>query len=104
MVNNPIEPVYSIKMEIDPLKNEADLVNIEGEGRLHDERSIYDFISRSPFSMIIEDNPVMNDQGNFRIQYYLNGKTQLPESLYLECSLMLKEEKKVSVVIAAVSE
>jgi hypothetical protein len=31
-------------------------------------------------------------------------KTQLPESLYLECSLMLKEEKKVSVVIAAVSE
>ncbi|WP_185289028.1 hypothetical protein [Chryseobacterium lactis] len=91
-------------MEIDPLKNEAGLVNIEGEGRLHDERSIYDFIGRSPFSMIIEDNPVMNDQGNFRIQYYLNGKTQLPESLYLECRIMLKEEKKVSVVIAAVSE
>lgn len=104
VVSNPIEPVYSIKMEIDPLKNEADLVNIEGEGTLHDERSAYDFISRSPFSMIVEDNPVMNDQGNFRIQYYLNGKTQLPESLYLECSLMLKEEKKVSVVIAAVSE
>lgn len=102
VVNNPIEPNYSVRLEVDPLKNEYNLVNIEGEGKLNDERTVFDFMSRSPFPQIIEDDPVMNDQGNFRIQYYLNGDTLLPESLYLECSMMLEKEKKVSVVIAAV--
>lgn len=103
VISNPIEPNYNIRLEVDPLKNEYNLVNIEGEGKLNDERTVFDFMSRSPFPQMIGDDPVMNDQGNFRIQYYLNGDTLLPESLYLECSIMLKEEKKVSVVIAAVS-
>lgn len=102
VVNNPIEPNYKIQMEVDPLKNEYDLVNVEGKGKLYDERTTHDFISRSPFSLIIEENPVLNENGDFRIQYYLNGTTLLPESLYLECSIMLNEKKKISVAIAAV--
>lgn len=103
IVNNVIEPKYEVKLEIDPLKDEYDLVNIEGEGRLNDERTIYDFMNGAPFSLIIEDNPVMNHEGSFRLAYYLNGETLLSESLYLECSIDLEKEKKISVVIAALT-
>ncbi|AZA77534.1 hypothetical protein EG347_08415 [Chryseobacterium sp. G0186] len=104
VINNAMEPEYKILLEVDPLKDEYDLVNITGEGKLNDERTISDFIGGMPFSLIIEDHPKMNDAGNFRMQYYLNGETLLPETLYLECSIMLKEEKKISVVVTAISE
>lgn len=104
VVNNPIEPEYKIQIEVDPLKDEYDLVNIAGEGKLNDERTTSDFINNYPFSMIISDNPMMNNEGDFRMQYYLNGETFLPETLYLECSIMLTEEKKISVVVTAISE
>lgn len=104
IVENPIEPKFEIKLEIDPLKDDYDLINIEGHGTLKDERNIYDFINGSPFSFILEDNPIINDNGNFRIQYFLNGKTALPESLYLECDILLAEKKKISVVISNIEE
>ena len=68
--------------------------NAIGNGNLYDERCRYDFINGAPFSFIIEDNPIMSDDGNFRLQYYLNGETQLSESLYLECDINLEERKK----------
>ncbi|MCS3870945.1 hypothetical protein J3D55_003861 [Chryseobacterium ginsenosidimutans] len=104
IVNNAVEPNYQIELEIDPLKDEYDLTNIEGNGTLYDERSAYDFINKAPFSFIIEENPVMNKNGSFRIQYYLNGKTSLPESLYLECDIELEKKKKISVVIATLED
>ncbi|KFF03802.1 hypothetical protein [Chryseobacterium luteum] len=104
VVDNPVEPKYEIKLEIDPLKGESGLVNVEGEGKLNDERSVYDFINKAPFSMIIEDNPVMNQEGNFRIVYYLNGQNLLVKSMYLECDLQLEKKKKISVVIAMLTE
>jgi hypothetical protein len=104
VVDNPVEPKYKIKLEVDPLKGETGLVNIEGEGKLNDERSIYDFINKAPFSMIIEDSPVMNHEGNFRLVYYLNGQNLLIKSMYLECDIQLEKKKKISVVIAALTE
>lgn len=104
IINNPIEPKYKIHLETDPVKDEYDLVNIAGEGKLNDERSVSDLINEYPFSMIITDDPVINEEGYFRIQYYLNGETLLPESLYLECSIILLEEKKISVVVTAITE
>jgi hypothetical protein len=104
IVNNPIEPKYEIKLEVDPLKDEYNLINIEGKGRLNDERNTYDFMNRAPFSLIIEDEPVMNHEGSFRIAYYLNGETLISESLYLECDIDLEQKKKISVVIAAPAE
>ncbi|MFC3158880.1 LysM domain-containing protein [Chryseobacterium arachidis] len=100
VIQNPKEPNYEITFEIDPIKDEHDLVNITGNGKLHDERSVYDFISGTPFSFIIEDHPVMNDKGDFRIKFYLNGKTYFPESLYLECDILLQEKKKIAVSIS----
>ncbi|MCX8533900.1 LysM peptidoglycan-binding domain-containing protein [Chryseobacterium luquanense] len=104
VVNNAIEPSYKIEVEIDPLKDEDDLINIAGTGKLYDERSRYDFSNGAPFSLIIEDNPVMNDDGNFRLKYYLNGETQLSESLYLECDINLESRKKVSVVVTILTD
>lgn len=104
IVNNSVEPNYQIELEVDPLKDEYDLINIEGNGKLNDERSIYDFINKAPFSLIIEDNPKMNNEGSCRIVHYLNGETFLPESIYLECSIMLQEEKKIAVSIAVLDE
>lgn len=104
ILNNPVEPRYELNLEIDPLKDEYDLVAIEAEGRLNDERTVYDFMNKAPFSMIIEDNPVMNHEGNFRIACYLNGETQLPESMYLECDIQLEKKKKIAVVVAALAD
>lgn len=99
IINNAIEPNYKIELEVDPLKDDYDLINIAGNGTLYDDRSRYDFINGAPFSLTIEDNPVMNNDGNFRLQYYLNGGTQLSESLYLECDINLEKTKRISVVI-----
>ncbi|VXC12880.1 MULTISPECIES: hypothetical protein [Chryseobacterium] len=102
VINNAIEPSFKIEVEIDPLKDDYDLINISGNGKLYDERSRYDFINGAPFSLIIEENTVMNDDGNFRLQYFLNGETQLSESLYLECDINLERRKKISVVVAVI--
>jgi len=46
----------------------------------------------------------MNDNGEFRVRYYLDEKTIFPESMYLESSILLRQEKKISVSIAALPE
>jgi len=102
VVDNAIEPRYKIVLETDPLKGETGLITIEGSGKLYEERDIDDFIRRSPFSLIIEDEPIMNEEGTFRLISYLKGETSLPESLYLECSIMLQEEKKISVSVSGI--
>lgn len=104
VTDNAIEPRYKIILETDPVKGETDLITIEGSGKLNDERDIDDFIRRSPFSLIIEDEPVMNEEGSFRIISYMKEENALPESLYLECTIMLQEEKKISVSISGIDE
>ncbi|KMQ65441.1 hypothetical protein ACM46_05965 [Chryseobacterium angstadtii] len=104
IVNNPVEPRYKVQLEIDPLKDEYNLIHIEGEGKLNDERTVYDFMNKAPFSMIIDDDPVMNHEGDFRITYHLNGETSLSESMYLECDIQLEKKKKISVVVAALAD
>ena len=67
VVDNAIEPSYKLTLETDPVKGETGLITIEGSGKLYEERNIDDFIRRSPFSLIIEDDPVMNEEGHFRL-------------------------------------
>lgn len=100
VIDNAIEPLYKINLEIDPLKDDYDLVNIEGHGILNDERSVHDLINGAPFSFLVEEEPIINSEGNFRLQFFMNGKTNLPESMYLESDIMLEERKKVSVVVS----
>lgn len=105
ITDNPIEPKYKIKLELDPLKDDHDLIRIDGTGKLHEERSVSDFMNGAPFSMIIDDDdPLINHDGEFRMRYYLDEKTIFPASMYLESSIRLREEKKISVSIATISE
>lgn len=103
VVDNVMEPVFEIKLETDPLKDEYNLIPVKGEGILNDERSAYDFMSGTPFSLIIDDAPEMNHDGSITLHYFLNGTTTLAESIYLECSISLEDEKKITVEIAAVT-
>lgn len=103
IIVNPIEPQYKIEVEIDPLKDDYDLVNIEGHGTLYDERSIHDFVNNSPFSFLVDELQI-NTNGDFRLQFYMNGETLLPESLYLECDIQLEQMKKISVIISNLEE
>ncbi|RQO38050.1 hypothetical protein DBR39_14305 [Chryseobacterium sp. KBW03] len=104
VVDNAMEPRYKLTLETDPLKGETGLITIEGSGKLNDERDTDDFIRRSPFSLIIEDESVMNEEGFFRIIGYMKEENALPESLYLECTIMLQEEKKISVSVSGIDE
>ena len=104
ITDNPIEPNFKIQLEIDPLKDDYDLINIEGNGTLYEERSVHDFVNGSPFSFLLEDDPIINSDGNFRLKYFMNGKTALPESLYLECDMILEDKKKITVVISNTKE
>ncbi|MCJ8154058.1 hypothetical protein MKJ01_09835 [Chryseobacterium sp. SSA4.19] len=104
VVDNGVEPQYKISLEADPLKDDYDLINIKGEGKLNDERNRYDFINEAPFPTTVEDHPVMNQQGDFRLMYYLNGETALAESLYLECDIQLEQHKKITAAISLLKE
>lgn len=104
VIDNAVEPQYKISLEADPLKDDHNLINIQGVGKLNDERSVQDFINAAPFSTTLEDHSVMNEEGDFRLMYYLNGETALAESLYLECDIQLEQRKKVSVAISSLEE
>ncbi|WP_312079338.1 LysM domain-containing protein [Chryseobacterium sp.] len=100
IINNAIEPNYKIKVEIDPVKDDYDLINISGTGKLFDERSRDDFINRAPFSQFSEGQSQINNDGDFRLVHFLNGETMLAESLYLECDINVEKRKKISVTVA----
>lgn len=105
IIENGIEPRYKIQTKADPYLDEYNLVNIEMEGILDDERSQADFINGNPFTFEIEEkNNEIESFGDFSVQASLNPNSCIPEAIHLECSIDLEETKKVSVVIANLSE
>lgn len=99
IVKNAIEPTYKVQLEIDPVIDDDGFINIEAYGTLNDERTKYDFINENLFPLIIDDDSILNHDGNFRLQYYMNAETSISENIYLECSIMLYKEKKIIVKI-----
>ena len=100
IVKNIEEPIYKIEIKIDPLLDEYNLVHITGKGILHDQRTRNDFINENPFS----NRTVYNEDGNFRLQYYMNAKTGMSEFIYLECDIALDEKKTISVAISNIDQ
>ncbi len=97
IIKNSNEPNYSISLEIDPIIDEYDMIWIDGNGKLKEERTIDDFINQSPIS---ENDDVINDNGSIRLRYYLNNQTKWIESAFLECSILTNNLKKVSISIS----
>ncbi|MCW3162489.1 LysM peptidoglycan-binding domain-containing protein [Chryseobacterium oryctis] len=108
IVENGIEPRYKIQAKVDPYLDEYNLINIELEGVLDDERSKEDFINERPFAFnnnYEKQKDIDNRSlGEIAIQGFLNPKSGIPEALHLECSIELDETKKITVVIANLSE
>ncbi len=97
IIENINEPNYQIKLKIDPILDEYDMIWIDGNGKLNEERSPEDFISHSPFA---DDEQQINDNGKIRVRYYLNNQTKWIESAFLECSILTNNLKKVSISIS----
>lgn len=105
IIENGIEPRYKIQAKADPYLDEYNLINIQMEGLLDDERSRADFINGSPFVFKMEEEKKdAKSFGDFSVQAFLNPNSNIPEAIHLECSIDLEETKKVSVVIANLSE
>jgi len=101
-VDNPIEPLYKTKLEVDPVKDEYGLVNIHANGILNEERSRQDLINNAPFPYLPAQENNINTEGNFKARYFMNGETNMPETIALECDIQLEELKKVTVVISGI--
>lgn len=105
IVENGIEPRYKVQAKAEPHLDEYNLINIEMEGILDDERSQADFINGNPFAFDIEEKDKETESfGDLSVQVFLNPNSCIPEAINLECSIDLEETKKVSVVIANLSE
>ena len=105
IIENGIEPRYKIQAKTDHYLDEYNLITIEMEGVLDDERSQADFINGNPFAFEIDEkNKETESFGDFSVLAFLNPNSCIPEAVHLECSIDLEETKKVSVVIANLSE
>jgi hypothetical protein len=105
IIDNGVEPRYKIQVKADPHLDEYNLITIKMEGVLDDERSQADFINGNPFAFEqAEEKKEIVPFGNISVQAFLNPNSRVPEAIHLECSMDLKETKKVTIVIANLSE
>lgn len=105
IIENGIEPRFKIQAKANPYLDEYNLINVEMEGVLDDKRSQSDFINGNPFAFETEEEKKeIQPFGDISVQAFLNPNSGIPEAVHLECSIDLEETKKVSVVIANLSE
>lgn len=104
IIENGIEPRYKIQSKVDPFLDEYNLINIEIEGVLDDERSQSDFINGNPFTFEIGEKRETLSFGDISVQAFLNPNSCIPEAVHLECSIDLEEPQKASVIIANLSD
>jgi len=107
IIDNGIEPRYNIQAKVNPYLDDYNLINIDINGILDDQRSQADFITGNLFPADKEDKEGEQEtlsSGNIAIQAFLNPNSRITEALHLECSMDLEETKKVAIVIANLSE
>lgn len=92
---------YKVNQKISEFLDESNLIKIEQNGIVVEERSKSDLRNESSIAYYgaLYPNEDMAE-GNFRSLYFLNGKTNTIESLFIECSIQLEIEKKVQVVVS----
>ncbi|MFD2908242.1 hypothetical protein ACFSX9_05790 [Flavobacterium ardleyense] len=93
--------VYNVEQKINEFLDDYNLIRIEQNGILADERSKTDLENEMniPYYGTLYPGEDIAD-GKFRSLYFLNSKTNGIESLFLECSVKTNEEKKVQVVVS----
>lgn len=93
--------LFHVEQSILPQVDAYNLINITQSGTLSDLRSKNDFENELLFP---DDNPENENpekaDGSYNAYYFLDPKTNVPESIYLECELKLDSPQKVTVVIS----
>lgn len=94
---------YKVNQKISEYLDEYGLIKIEQNGTVFEERSKSDLQNESNIAYYGALYPNEDTaEGNFRSLYFLNGKTNTIESLYLECSLKVEIEKNIQVVVSLI--
>lgn len=101
ILTNCVAVEYAVEQKINEYVDDYSLIRIEQNGNLEDERSKADLENEMniPYYGALYPNEDVTE-GNFRSLYFLNSKSNNIESLYLECSIALENEKKVQVVVS----
>ena len=95
--------IYSVDQTIDPYLDEFLQIDLEQKGVLAEERSKADLQNKLAFPQhSVEDKGVEKATGAFKAKYFLNTKSNVIESVYLECSVILDKLKKVEIVISII--
>ena len=100
IVENAKEPNYRAQLKLAEALDEYNLLHLEIEGTLDDERSKEDFINGYLFPNEEEGVSATKSEGQLYGSYFLNPNNGMPEALQLEVSISLATEKKVTVMIA----
>lgn len=92
---------FLVKQEISPTLDNYNLVNITQKGILSDPRTKQDFENETdfPYDTLLEENPE-KAQGQYNSYYFLNPRTYLVDSLFLECSIKLDIPIKTTITIS----
>lgn len=92
---------FSIEQSILPNVDAYNLVNVTQNGTLSDARSKNDFENDLLFPEDNQENDTPEKAtGSYTAYYFLDPKTHMPESIYLECEIKLEIPQKVTVVIS----
>lgn len=111
--NNVIFPVlahklplkYEVKQKVNAFLDDYQLVAIEQEGFLNEERSKLDIENNLnfPYHNIINPDAEMA-KGNFKANYFLDGKNNLISSFRINCSIEIENARKIEIVASLVED
>ncbi|WP_130736584.1 LysM peptidoglycan-binding domain-containing protein [Flavobacterium sp. J27] len=92
---------YEIEQKINEFIEQNNLIRIEQNGELKEERSKSDLQNELnvPYYGVLYPNQNMA-KGTYRSVYFLNATSKWIESLFLECSIELELEKKIQIVVS----
>lgn len=92
---------FLVQQEISPTLDKYNLVNITQKGILCDPRTKQDFENDTdfPYDTLLEENPE-KAEGLYNSYYFLNPRTYLVDSLFLECSINLAIPLKTTITIS----
>ncbi|KUJ61752.1 hypothetical protein AR687_11070 [Flavobacteriaceae bacterium CRH] len=92
---------FLVQQEISPTLDKYNLVNITQKGILSDPRTKQDFENDTdfPYDTMLEENPEMAE-GLYNSYYFLNPRTYLVDSLFLECSINLAIPLRTTITIS----
>jgi hypothetical protein len=97
--DNPLD--FKVIQKITKYLDEDEIVRINVDGNLNEERSELDIINGYGFPFSAEQEAIESDKGVYRALYFLNKENKL-ETAFISCMIELEQIKKVEVVVSKI--